>query len=144
MENQFATTLGISKRHKLCVGKTTDKPERSSCHNCTIVQKAHYPPAKKSRFTRYFGYSTAAAIPRSQSHFGVVEEGSEFAISDLRFFVPVNFTLSFIRVFSPLPQLIRIIMTFDKTKRNTMRMAMTIYLKCNTRMIILTPGLNCF
>jgi len=32
---------------------------------------------------RYFGYSTAAAIPRSQSHFGVVEEGSEFAISDL-------------------------------------------------------------
>ena len=43
--------------------------------------------------TRIFGYNRAVA--RTNSHFGGVEEGTEFAISDLRFFVPVVFTLSF-------------------------------------------------
>ena len=35
--------------------------------------------------TRIFGYNRAVA--RTNSHFGGVEEGTEFAISDLRFFI---------------------------------------------------------
>ena len=67
-EGPCATTPGMTTKHWLCAGRASVVPQSLSQ---TI------PP-----LPRIFGYNRAVA--RSYSHFGGVEEGTQFAISDLR------------------------------------------------------------
>ena len=68
MDYPSVITPGMTTKRWLSAGETKF---------CKISSKPN------SIITRIFGYNRAVA--RTNSHFGGVEEGTEFAISDLRF-----------------------------------------------------------